>query len=119
MRAIAKERLGLTSDELRDGNALSLEFPSASIDLVCAFGVMHHIRMPSRAIAEMLRVARKAIVISDSNNFGQGSLLVRRTKQMFNLFGLWSFVDLIKTGGKGYRFSEGDGVAYSYSVFNS
>jgi hypothetical protein len=38
---------------------------------------------------------------------------------MFNLFGLWSFVDLIKTGGKGYRFSEGDGVAYSYSVFNS
>jgi hypothetical protein len=26
---------------------------------------------------------------------------------------------LLKTAGKGYRFSEGDGLAYSYSVFDA
>ena len=32
--------------------------------------------------------------------------------------GLWAIADWIKTGGRGYSVSEGDGVAYSYSVFN-
>jgi hypothetical protein len=33
--------------------------------------------------------------------------------------GLWGVADLIKTRGKGYTTSEGDGLAYSYSVFDS
>jgi len=32
--------------------------------------------------------------------------------------GLWPFADMIKTKGQGYTLSEGDGLAYSYSLFN-
>ena len=100
----------------RDG--LSLGFDDNSFDIVCCFGVLHHIKTPRLVIQEMLRVARKAIFISDSNNFGQGSFLARTIKQGFNLLGLWSIIDFIKTKGKGYTISEGDGLAYSYSIFN-
>lgn len=36
----------------------------------------------------------------------------------FNAFGFWPVADFIKTCGRGYMISDGDGVAYSYSVFN-
>ncbi|MBF7730502.1 class I SAM-dependent methyltransferase [Pseudomonas sp. N040] len=110
---------GLSTDELIDGDAKSLDFKSAEFDLVCEFGVLHHIKEPCLAVAEMLRVSNKAIFISDSNNFGQGSILARKIKQFINFVGLWKVADLIKTRGKGYTISEGDGLAYSYSVFNN
>ena len=66
----------------------------------------------------MLRVAKRGIFISDTNNFGQGGPVVRSIKQAINAAGLWSIADWIKTGGRGYSVSAGDGVAYSYSVFN-
>jgi ubiquinone/menaquinone biosynthesis C-methylase UbiE len=110
---------GLSGDELIDGDATNLKFATGEFDLVCEFGVLHHIRNPALAIAEMLRVSNRAVFISDSNNFGQGSISSRLIKQVINLLGLWKFVDLIKTRGKGYTISEGDGLAYSYSVFNN
>ena len=110
---------GLRPDELIDGDATNLAIGNAEFDLVCEFGVLHHIKKPDLAVAEMLRVASKAIFISDSNNFGQGSKLARTIKQAINLVGLWKLADLIKTRGKGYTISEGDGLAYSYSVFNN
>jgi hypothetical protein len=67
----------------------------------------------------MLRVARKAIFISDSNNFGQGSLISRAIKQSINALGLWPVANFLKTRGQGYLITEGDGLAYSYSVFNN
>lgn len=112
-------RSGLTDTELVDGDATSLDFDDGEFDLVCEFGVLHHIKTPEVAVDEMLRVARKAIFISDSNNFGQGSLSTRLLKQWINACGLWKIADLIKTKGKGYTISEGDGLAYSYSVFNN
>jgi ubiquinone/menaquinone biosynthesis C-methylase UbiE len=112
-------RQGISKEELIDGNALKLQFGDGSFDLVCAFGVLHHIKVPEVAISEMLRVGRKAVFLSDSNNFGQGSLLARSIKQFINLFGLWKAADMLKTRGKGYLISEGDGLAYSYSVFNN
>lgn len=111
-------RKGLTSEELLDGDAQALPYQDGSFDLVCEFGALHHIPNPRKAVSEMLRVARKAIFISDSNNFGQGSLSSRCLKQVINAFGLWRLADLIKTRGNGYTISEGDGLAYSYSVFN-
>ena len=110
---------GLSDDELRDGDATSLHYNTAEFDLVCEFGVLHHINKPTLAVAEMLRVSNKAIFISDSNNFGQGSILARSIKQTLNLVSLWKLADLIKTKGKGYTISEGDGLSYSYSVFNN
>ena len=67
----------------------------------------------------MLRVARKAIFISDANNFGQGGLMARFLKQAIDVMGLWRAFDWLRTGGKGYHVSAGDGLFYSYSVFNN
>jgi hypothetical protein len=67
----------------------------------------------------MLRVARKAIFISDSNNFGQGHIFSRFMKQAINALGLWPAANLIKTKGRGYTLSVGDGLSYSYSVFTN
>jgi ubiquinone/menaquinone biosynthesis C-methylase UbiE len=116
LREIGHQK-GLAPDELVDGDALALPFPDNSFDVVCEFGVLHHIRDHGRAVAEMCRVARKGVFISDSNNFGQGSGPARLAKQAINAVGMWPLFYLLKTRGKGYRWSEGDGVSYSYSVF--
>lgn len=109
---------GLSTEELRDGDAKNLDFADGAFDLVSEFGVLHHIPGPSAAVREMLRVARVGIFISDTNNFGTGGALSRLMKQAINAVGLWRLADLIKTRGTGYTISEGDGLAYSYSVFN-
>ena len=64
-------------------------------------------------------MAKRAIFISDANNFGQGPAPVRAVKQIANSLGLWTLLDFIKSRGKGYILSEGDGLSYSYSVFNN
>lgn len=110
---------GLTEEDLVEGDATRLQFPDGAFDLVCEFGILHHVRHPETVVAEMLRVAKIGIFISDSNNFGQGSRLARAFKQLLDMLGLWKFADLIKTKGKGYHITEGDGLAYSYSVFNN
>ena len=84
---------GLSEDELIDGDATNLNFQSADFDLVCEFGVLHHIKKPDLAVAEMLRVSRKAVFISDSNNFGQGSMVARSIKQFINFMSLWKLTD--------------------------
>ncbi len=111
--------LGLSEAELVEGDATQLQFASGQFDLVSEFGVLHHIPKPERAVAEMLRVAKIGVFISDSNNFGQGSWFARALKQSANALGLWRTLDFIKTKGRGYSISEGDGLAYSYSVFNN
>jgi ubiquinone/menaquinone biosynthesis C-methylase UbiE len=110
---------GLSVTELVDGDAMRLAFAAGSFDLVCEFGVLHHIPRPELAISEMLRVAKKAIFISDSNNFGQGRKFSRFLKQVINTLGLWPAANMIKTKGRGYTLSAGDGVSYSYSVFTN
>jgi SAM-dependent methyltransferase len=110
---------GLSEGELREGSGEDLGFRDGAFDLVCAFGVLHHVRHPNVVVSEMLRVGRKAIFISDANNFGQGSLLARCAKQALHALGLWGLANFLKTGGKGYMISEEDGLSYSYSVFDS
>ena len=102
-------RNGISPEELIEGNALKLPFRDGEFDMVCEFGVLHHVKTPNVMVGEMLRVARKMIFISDANNFGQGSLVARSVKQLLNLFGLWNAAYLIKTKGKGYTLSEEDG----------
>lgn len=118
LRAIGYGK-GLTERELVDGDAMSLAFPDELFDLVCEFSALHHIPRPKMAISEMLRVAKEAIFVSDTNNFGQGGSFSRLLKQTINALGLWPVVNLIKTKGKGYSLSEGDGLFYSYSVFTN
>jgi SAM-dependent methyltransferase len=117
MRKIGYDK-GLAKTELIDGDAMNLDFPDKSVDVVCEFGILHHVPNPGLAITEMLRVARTAIFISDNNNFGQGGKLARVIKQALNAAGLWQAAYRVRTGGKGYCVSEGDGLAYSFSVFS-
>ena len=68
---------GLSEVQIIDGDAMNLAFSDGSFDLCCEFGALHHIPVPSKAVSEMLRVSRKAIFISDCNNFGQGTKVSR------------------------------------------
>ncbi|KAA0570267.1 class I SAM-dependent methyltransferase [Azospirillum sp. Sh1] len=112
-------RNGLGLDELIEGDATALQAADDSYDIVAEFGALHHILDSERAVREMVRVARHGVFLSDSNNFGHGMPLTRIAKQMLNALRLWPLADYIKTRGKRYTLSEGDGLAYSYSVFNS
>ena len=109
---------GLAREVLIEGYGEKLSFEDESFDLVCEFGILHHVPHANIIISEMLRVSRIGIFISDSNNFGQGNRLSRFIKQGINAFHLWKAYNYIRTKGKVYQISEGDGLFYSYSVFN-
>jgi ubiquinone/menaquinone biosynthesis C-methylase UbiE len=110
---------GISPKDLIDGDGANLPFPDRRFDLVCEFAVLHHVRRPEAVIAEMTRVAAKMLAISDCNFMGQGPPWFRQVKRGLWSAGLWPLADMIKTRGKGYTYSEGDGVAYSYSVFQN
>jgi SAM-dependent methyltransferase len=102
---------------LASGDALP--FADNSFDAVCEFGILHHVPDPACVVQEMLRVACNVIVISDANRFGQGSLPLRILKLLLFKLKLWNAFDFLRTRGKGYQVSEGDGVFYSYSVYDN
>jgi SAM-dependent methyltransferase len=108
---------GISSGDLLPGDVYALEFPDDHFDLVCEFAVLHHVREPRRAIREMSSVAARMVCVSDCNFVGQGSALLRWIKAGIFVSGLWPLANWIKTRGKGYTLSQGDGLAYSYSVF--
>ena len=101
------------------GSGESLPFPDRSFDGVCEFATLHHVPRPDAVVREMLRVARRVVVINDSNRFGQGAWPARLFKLLLYKFGLWRAFDFLRTRGKGYQISEGDGLFYSYSVYDS
>ncbi len=101
------------------GSGESLPFADDSFDAVCEFAILHHVENPNAVVREMIRVARKAVFISDANRFGQGGRVARVLKLALYKLRLWHAVNFIKTAGKGYSFSEGDGLFYSFSVFDS
>ena len=119
----------LANQALRNGNASgvpmirasgeALPFPDASFDAVCEFSVLHHVANSDAVIREMLRVARKGVFLVDSNRFGQGPLALRLIKLLLYKTKLWPFYVYLRTAGKGYMVTEGDGVSYSYSIYDS
>ncbi len=107
------------SGPVLQGRGDALPFCDASFDAVCEFAVLHHVADPSAIVKEMLRVAKKAIIIADSNRFGQGSRSARLLKLALYKTKLWNVFNYLRTSGKGYQITEGDGLAYSYSVYDS
>lgn len=108
---------GANANSLVNGTGLDLPFKNSSFDAVIECGVLHHVREPERVVNEMMRVARKAVFLSDSNIFGQGKASVRVLKLALYKLGLWKLAKLIQTGGTGCMVSDGDGLAYSYSTY--
>ena len=110
---------GLLPAQLREGDATRLAFNDGSFDLVCEFGLLHHIAMLSSAVSEILRVARKAIFIVDINNYAVGNKYLPMLKQSIAAVGLWPLAVLIKTRGKRYSISEDDGLEHVPPELNS
>jgi ubiquinone/menaquinone biosynthesis C-methylase UbiE len=114
------EAQDIPSGTIVEGSGYALPYEDNSIDAVFECGVLHHVAEPARVVAEMMRVARKAVFLSDSNRFGQGrSYPVRMLKLALYKTRLWNLARYIQTGGKMYSISDGDGLYYSYSVFDS
>jgi ubiquinone/menaquinone biosynthesis C-methylase UbiE len=112
--AIAK---GIRPEQLLIGNGYELPFADHSIDCVTAFGVLHHVEEPDRVIAEMLRVAKKAVFISDHNIYGWGNSPARLGKQLLRRLGFQT-LKWVMTRGRGYHDTDYDGVFYPFSVFD-
>lgn len=113
------ETRGVPKGLIVAGTGYSLPFENDSFDAVLECGVLHHVTEPSRVVSEMMRVAKRAVFLSDSNRFGQGRYAVRILKLGLYKCNLWRAARFIQTKGKMYTISEGDGLAYSYSVFDS
>jgi SAM-dependent methyltransferase len=112
-------RGGVPTGIIAQGRGEALPFDDGAFDAVCEFGVLHHASNPDEVLAEMMRVARKAVFISDTNRFGQGSRPSRWAKVALQSLGLWRPANWLKNGGKNYFLSEGDGLAYPYSTYDS
>ncbi len=110
---------GIPKGLIIQGTGEALPFSDESFDVVCSFAILHHVPRPEAVVREMTRVARKAVIIVDCNRFGQGRWLLRLLKLALYKAGLWGAVNFLKTGGKGYMLTPGDGLAYSYSVYDS
>jgi ubiquinone/menaquinone biosynthesis C-methylase UbiE len=91
-----------TPNIVLEGYGDKLPFPDKSFDAVCEYGALHHVKYPERVIAEMMRVSRKAVFISDSNRYGQGNYITRRLKYLLNVAHLWKCAYALRTQGKGY-----------------
>jgi len=109
----------IPSHLVTEGCGEALPYADQSFDAAFACGVLHHVQEPNRIVREMMRVSRKAIFLSDENRFAHGSVFSRWAKLLLCKTGVFRIAYRLKTLGKGYRFSEGDGLAYSYSVFDS
>lgn len=109
----------LEAGDLVDGDATSLPFPDDAFDWCIATAVLHHIRDWERAVTEMCRVARVGVMLSDANNIGQGKWLARSAKFIVKKMRLWPALIYVQTRGKGYKYSESDGIYYSFCVFDA
>lgn len=117
--AIAQRRFGLAGASLDLAPSDPLPYPDESFDAVVATGIMHHVQDPSMVASEMLRVARQAVFISDANWFATGPLPLRLTKVALGRLGLRSRAMRLHHGGNEWFYTEIDGVAWGYSIFDS
>ncbi len=110
---------GLAADLIREGDGRRLPFRDQEFDFVIETGMLHHTPEPGQVVKEMLRVARLAAFFSDSNRFGQGRLPVKLLKLALCKTRLWPAFEWVRTRGRGYMESAGDGVFYSYSLYDN
>ena len=114
------ERKGVPPDAIVEGRGDEMPFEDRSFDVVCEFGILHHVADPVPILTEMTRVARRAIFLSDENRFANGGPVHRAAKYALYNLGLWPLAFRLRNKGRPYLLTAGDGgVAYSYSVYDS
>lgn len=117
MIAIAAKRLA--SADIRQGIGERLPFQDESIDVVTATGIMHHADNPALVISEMFRVARRAVLISDHNNYAFGGVMTQRIRIGLKVCGLLKAVNYLRQGFNHRGYSKEDGWWYPYSLFDN
>jgi SAM-dependent methyltransferase len=117
--AIAVRDHGVPADSLDCCPSERLPYQDSTFDAVVATGVLHHVPDPEKVVSEMLRVAKLAIFISDGNIYGQGGRNARRMKRLLARVHLLRSVNWVRRRGHHWFYSLGDGIAYSYSVYDS
>ena len=85
--AIARKELSIPEDRLIHGDATKLPFPDSRFDVSCILGALHHSAQPHKIIGEMIRVTKKAIIVSDEANHLSGGI-----KQVLLRLGLFDIV---------------------------
>jgi SAM-dependent methyltransferase len=110
---------GVPAGCIVEGRGQALPFADDSFDVACEFGILHHVPDPQTVVAEMTRVARRAVFMSDANRFALGGRLARAVRYAIYRSGAWPVFSWVRTRGRGYLVLEGDGVCYSYSVYDS
>lgn len=110
---------GVPMGDLIDGDVLALDFPDESFDFVIQTAVLHHVPDPARAVSEMMRVAKYGVMLSDANRYGQGSAPARVIKDILRRLNLMDAMIYLQTRGKMSKWSEGDGLYWSYSLFDN
>lgn len=108
----------LLASQIIKGDGRALPFSDNSFDCVTAFGILHHVEHPEIVITELLRVARKAVFISDHNIYGWGSRKTRLFKLVIRKMLGFSALKLTMTKGKGYHDTDYDGIFYPFSLFD-
>jgi SAM-dependent methyltransferase len=114
------EQKGIPSGAVVEGRGDEMPFDDESFDVVCEFGILHHVADPKPILTDMTRVARRAIFLSDENRFANGGRMQRAVKYGLYNVGLWPLAFRLRNRGRPYLLTAGDGgVAYSYSVYDS
>jgi SAM-dependent methyltransferase len=117
---VAESANAIPAGRIVEASGDRLPFDDASFDVVCESGMLHHVPDPNLIVQEMMRVARYAVFLSDENRFGRGGATAGAIKYALYRLGLWPLVWRMRTRGRGYILTAGDGgVAYSYSVYES
>lgn len=112
-------RQNLPGADLSEGTGEKLPYDDASIDVVLASAIMHHVDDPEIVINEMFRVAKKAVLISDHNNYAFGGAMAQRVRMGLNMAGLLNAFTFVRHGFRRAGYSEGDGWWYPYSLLDS
>jgi ubiquinone/menaquinone biosynthesis C-methylase UbiE len=112
-------RTALPNAEIIDGVGDRMPFANGSIDLVVATGIMHHVDDPAAVISEMFRVAAKAVLISDHNNFAFGGRFSQKLRVILKALSLFSAFVYVKQGFRRQGYSKEDGWWYPYSLLEN
>lgn len=114
------ERQGVPPGVIVEGVGERLPFDDDAFDVVFELGILHHVPDPAPVVAEMMRVARRAVFLSDANRFAGGSRLHQMAEFVLHRTGLWGIAFRLANRGRSYHLDPGDGgVVYSYSVYDS
>lgn len=113
---IAETELKIPKERLHCGDAAKLPFDDQSFDITCVMGALHHSAIPQSIIDEMLRVTRKAVIISDEANH-----MHRGVKSVLVKLGIFDVVYRIifrkpRRPGRRLITSDSDGPTFDFSV---